>query len=96
MHSSCMTDIYDGPMPAHLLGLADDLIAKDDLDLTFGRSSGDRLEARFDGIVGIADRDVAFEFLHAEQHRPDRERPCQKHEQQEHLITGHPGKCGTR
>ena len=96
MHSACVTDLYDGLMPAYLLGLADHLIAEDDLDLTLGRRPGDGLEAGLDRIVGVADSNVALELLHAEEHRPDRERPCEKHKQQEHLIAGHPAKCGTQ
>ena len=96
MHSACVTDPYDGLMPAYLLGLADHLVAEDDLDLTLGRGPGDGFESGLDRIVGVADRNVAFELLHAEEHRPDRERPGEKHEQQEHLITGHLAKCGTQ
>lgn len=76
-----------------LLGIAQRLIADEDLDLSVSGRSRDGLEPRFFGCLGIDLLDVGFQPAHQEQEAQDRERPHSKHDEQDDLVAGHVQQC---
>lgn len=76
-------------MTSVLLGLADNLIAEDDLDFSIVGASLDGLETGLFGSAGVRAVDVRLELAHEEEDPDDRERPHHEHNKKEDLIGGH-------
>ena len=74
-------------------GLAHDLVAENDRDLSFFRTAFDRFEARLAWIFGVHSSDVVLQAGHEEEQTDDGKRPRDEHNQKEHLIGSHTGKC---